>query len=156
MQSAAQLLTAYLDTRYDVRLPGGRRACLRIGESVPEPVREWVGRDWPLLCISACNPHSQRLSPTANRIRTRQLLRVIQADGHRTLHGVGHVPGQVWREASIFVAAVSTHQADELAREFEQKAIVMADEGKCVRLRLLAEPLWQAMAEKTFADWAGQ
>ncbi len=155
MQSAAQLLTAYLDTHYVIRLPGGQRASLRIGEPVPESVCDWVGRDWPLLCISACNPRSQRLSPMANRRLMRELLCALTDEGHSTRPGVGHIPGNAWREASIFVLAVSVNRADQLARRFGQNAIVTADEGECVRLRIYARRLWQALAEEAFADWAG-
>ena len=85
----------------------------------------------------------------------RQLLDTLADEGCSFRPGVGHVPGHAWRESTIFASAASVSLADRLARRFGQNAIVMASEGECVRLRIHAYPLWQALAGNRFADWAG-
>ena len=99
MQSPKQLVEAYRATFYDARLPNGIRAALRIGRPVPEVLSAWAGRSWPLVFISACNPHSKVLPVTENRNRMRAMMARLDQPGIRKLLGVGRVPDQPWRES---------------------------------------------------------
>jgi hypothetical protein len=130
------LLDFYRQTSYDVRLPGGARASLRIGKPVPESLCLWARRDWPLLFISACNPHSKPLPADENRDRTRTLLSRLDRSRLRRLVGVGRMAHQAWREASFLVAGLSLELADRLAVEFGQNAIVVAVNPISTRLRV--------------------
>ena len=136
MPSPSQLLDLYRETSYDVRLPGGTRSSLRIGKPVPEFLRLWGRRDWPLLFISACNPHSKQLSADDNHDRTRTLLSRLDRSRLRRLVGVGRLANQAWRETSFLVAGLSLESADRLAIEFGQNAIVVAVNPLSTRLRL--------------------
>jgi hypothetical protein len=136
LSSPTQLLDIYRATSYDVRLPGGARTSLRIGKPVPEALRLWVRRDWPLLFISACNPHSKQLAADDNRDRSRTLLDRLDRSHLRRLVGVGRATDRAWREASFLVAGLSLEAADRLAVEFGQNAIVVAINPVSTRLRV--------------------
>lgn len=136
MSTRSELLALYLATHYRARLPGGRYTSLRIGTPVPADLCAWAAQDWPLVFITAHNPHSREFPRQENRQRQRELLRKLKARSLRVLPGVGHIPGQAWREPSLLVAGLAIDHADRLAQQHEQNAIVVANDALETRLRL--------------------
>jgi hypothetical protein len=150
-----QQITLYRETNYDVRLPGGARATLRIGRPVPESLRSWTRHDWPLFFVSACNPSSKKLTAIENRNRTRALMENLDRSRTRRLIGVGHMVHQPWREPSFLVAGLSIELADHLAVAFAQNAIVIAVSPTSTRLRIYRKD-WRSRIDND-ADimWTG-
>jgi hypothetical protein len=134
--AAATLLRLYAACHYDVRLPGGRRATLRVGQPLPAPLAEWLA-DAPFAAfITAYNPRSQPQPAAHNRAALRTLLREIRGvAGARLLPGVGHLPGQRWREPSLLVAGLALTAVDALACRHSQNAIVLAHRNAATQLR---------------------
>ncbi|MEZ5461707.1 DUF3293 domain-containing protein [Dokdonella sp.] len=148
------LLGPYLDTHYDVRLPGGARATLRCGQRVPDSVIEVIGRTSDAFLITACNPRSKRLSNAENRLLMQRLLQQVNSAGCQCLPGVGHVPGEAWREPLLLLSAIDVDFVDEVARRFDQNAIVSLRPGQPTRLRIY-RPCWRRdMADSLRFEWA--
>ncbi len=156
MQSPKQLVEAYRATFYDARLPNGIRTTLRIGRPVPEALYSWVGRSWPLVFISACNPHSKVLPVTENRNRMRAMIARLDQPGIRKLLGVGRIPDQSWRESSFLVAGLSLQAVDRLAIEFGQNAIVLATDPKSTRLRVYRNEWRGRIDNEAHIMWTGR
>ncbi|WP_440223199.1 DUF3293 domain-containing protein [Dokdonella sp. MW10] len=151
--SPASLLAAYRNTRYDVRLPGGRRLTIRIGD--PPPVALILPRGDPThasAILTACNPRSLPLPAADNRRRMHELVRTLVGHGLLMLPAVGCAPGDAWREASLLVPSIPLDLLDALARRFGQNAVVtLVPEA---RLRVYRED-WRAKYGKGAAiDWA--
>ncbi len=153
IQAREDLFDLYCRSRYDARLPGGERATLQIGELVPEALRSWVGNDWPLLFISACNPHSRELQVKANRRRMQALLARLDQTHARRLVGVGHVSHPSWREPSLLVAGLPLKTADLLAQEFGQNAIVVATNTMRAKLRIYRNEWRDRLRDRADIDW---
>lgn len=131
----AALYRLYAACHYDVRLPGGGRATLRIGEPLPASLADWLG-DAPFgAFITAYNPLSKPQSPAHNRAAQQRLLHDVRSEGARLLPGVGHLPGQTWREPSLFVAGLGLTAVDALACRHSQNAIVLAHRNAATQLR---------------------
>jgi len=132
----AALHRLYAACHYDVRLPGGGRATLRIGEPLPAPLADWLA-DAPFAAfVTAYNPRSRLQSAAHNRAAQRTLLREIRSvAGARVLPGAGHLPGQRWREPSLLVAGLALTAVDTLACRHSQNAIVLAHRNAATQLR---------------------
>lgn len=117
----------YLASHYEVRLPGGRtRATLRIGSRLPRELDAWLGQAHVGAFITAWNPRSTACPAAQNRIAQHALLAAVRRHGARVLPGVGRLPGQSWREPSLFVAGLDLAQIDALACRHSQNAVVLA------------------------------
>lgn len=155
MQSPEQLIAFYRQTSYEARLPGGARASLHIGRPIPESLKSWTRRDWPLVFISACNPASRKLATLENRNRSQALIARLDRTCARRLVGVGRMPNQPWREPSFLVAGLSLEATDRLAAEFGQNAIVVAVNPASTRLRIYRND-WRARIDNdTDIMWTG-
>ena len=53
------LIALYRESHYDVRLPNGRIATLRIGNPVPAPIVRWIGSDDAAFYATSCNPRCE-------------------------------------------------------------------------------------------------
>ncbi len=155
MQTPTQWVNAYRATFYEVRLPDGKRAILRIGQVVPDALCTWTGHDWPLVFLSACNPGSNRLALFENRVRTRALLARLNGTGIRKLIGVGRARDQSWRETSLLISGLSLLAADRLAIEFGQNAILLATESNSTQLRLYREDWRDRIDSEANLVWSG-
>ncbi|TBR39148.1 MULTISPECIES: DUF3293 domain-containing protein [Dyella] len=127
------LLRAYLATDYQVRLPDGRRASLRVDAPVPTALARWLGiRPW--VYLTAWNPQSRPRAFQVNRLAQRSLLAALE--GRPVLAGVGIGPDG-WRESSLLVAGLDVPEADALGHRFGQLAYLHGSEGGPARLRWL-------------------
>src|SRR5690606_10989220 len=109
-ETAARLLAAYRATRYDVRLPGGRRCTIRIGRACPARLAAPLAAAGFLAIVSACNPRSRPLAAHRNRRRMRALAARLLAQGARCLPAAG-VLGD-WREFSLCVSGIALDRLD--------------------------------------------
>lgn len=132
----AELLALYRRTHYDVALPGGDSATLRIGEPPPPAVTAWIGGDGYAVYLTACNPRSEVLTTDDNEARMADLRRRLYVAGTRWLEGSAAIPGQPWREPSVLVAGLPLRRIDALARAFGQNASVHVRTDAPARLRL--------------------
>lgn len=132
----AELLALYRRTHYDVALPDGTGATLRLGVPPPSPIIGWIGADDEALYLTACNPHSRELAPADNDARLAELRRRLRLAGARWLDGSAGIPHQPWREASLLVAGLPLDRLDALARAFGQNASVHVRAAAPSRLRV--------------------
>lgn len=136
-------LRAFTGTEYRVRLRQGSYAVIRIGEPLPHALHYLLhGEREPWGFITAWNPYARKLSRAHNRERQRDLLRALQERGARLCAGVGVGVGlddgeNDWREPSLFVLGLDFDILDELARRFEQAALVRGAGHGAAELRVL-------------------
>ena len=145
MYASTKLLNLYYATHYDVRMRGGKRVTLRVGDQVPLSLIGWANDTWPLVFISACNPQSIKLPAQENRQRMNDLLERLGEMHARVLPGAGQIPGQDWREPSLLIAGLTIEGADSLAFDFDQNAILIAHKGNQIGLRIY-RPKWASPA----------
>lgn len=125
MPTRNELEAAYRATRYQVFLPGGALE-LSIGEASPR-LAAWLKTEgvnsWAIL--TACNPHSERLSDQANAERQSALEVALLERGFEPYAGENTAPMADWpAEQSCLVPNISLAEALGFAQQFEQNAIV--------------------------------
>lgn len=151
---ARTLIDEYFNSHYDVRLPGGHRSTVRIGQPWPLSLREFLCNAANATLVSACNPYSVPTAATTNRARMRELLQHVGALNPPILPGVGHVPGQAWRESFVLLADLDNRDVDAIARRFGQNAVVRLLAGQPARLRMYRPDWRQRMADSVNIEWA--
>jgi hypothetical protein len=148
------LIALYRESHYDVELPRGGPATLRIGTAAPAAVMRWIGGDGVAFYVTACNPRSASLTKEENDIRLEALRTEMRARGCRWLEGAGHIPGESWREDCLLVAGIEEAEADAIARRHDQNSIVVVPAKSAVTLRIY-RPEWRAVAgESADLEWA--
>ncbi|MGO4700325.1 DUF3293 domain-containing protein [Dyella sp. 2RAB6] len=134
-----RLLAAYLATAYQVRLPSGGRATIRIGEALPPALASLAGtRPWGF--ITAWNPASTPRPRAWNRQAQRALLAALRELPALALIRAGAGRGDHWRESSLFVIGVDTAALDTLARRHGQHAYLHGEAGGRALLRRMDKP----------------
>jgi hypothetical protein len=96
--------------------------------STPTAVVLFQGRRFAL--ISAQNPRSTPLSPEENLARNAMMRSVLTANGWEFGSSFGHNPDLSWSEAGFVVWDVDLPDVAELAKTFEQNAIVYGEGEK--------------------------
>ncbi|HET7925683.1 MAG TPA: DUF3293 domain-containing protein [Rhodanobacteraceae bacterium] len=148
------LIALYRESHYDVEMPRGGAATLRIGAAAPAAVKRWIGSDGVAFYLTACNPRSASLTKMENDARLETLRAEMRARGCRCLEGAGHIPGEAWREECLLVAGIDIGEADEIARRHEQNSIVVVPAKAPVALRIY-RPDWRAVAgDGADLEWA--
>ncbi len=85
--------------------------------------------------VTACNPRSERLSAAANAERMARLGTLVRDRGLPHFAGAGIASGGDWPpEQSLLILGITTAEAAELGRSFEQFAIVVGRRGEPARL----------------------
>jgi hypothetical protein len=88
--------------------------------------------------VTACNPHSQRQSATANRAALARMREALAASACRLIDGAGVDPSGAWpAEESMLALGLGLEDAKAIARRFEQNAIVWAAADAIPRLVLI-------------------
>jgi hypothetical protein len=151
------MVAAYLAAAYAIRLPGGRRVVLRVGTPMPRELDMLLARvdaSAPKAAglITAWNPFSRPLPTAENRRRQRELLQQLRRRSTRVFAGAGYGPD--WREPSLAAFGITLAALDELARRFEQNAILAFRPGEPVRLRLYRDD-WRTALAGADVDFAG-
>jgi hypothetical protein len=148
------LIALYRESHYDVEMPRGGAATLRIGSAAPAAVRRWIGEDGVAFYMTAGNPRSTSLTREENEIRLETLRAEVRARGCRWLEGAGHIPGESWREECLLVAGIDVAEADAIARRHDQNSIVVVPATAAVTLRIY-RPDWRAVAgDGADLEWA--
>jgi hypothetical protein len=94
------------------------------------------------------------LSIGENRQRMRQLLLHARAAACLCLPGVGHIPGQSWREPLLLLSAIDIEFIDDIARRFDQNAIVSLRSGQTARLRVYRSEWRLEIPQSVDIEWA--
>jgi hypothetical protein len=129
-----ELLQAYLETEYRAA-----ELVLRIGESNDGLRQAHAHRGVTSSAfVTAWNPYGQSLSSPENGQRHAQLKQLVYARSWQALEGIGQHPNNGWDgEESLLIFGLSLDHAEVVGRQFEQNAIVWADEDAVPRLVLL-------------------
>ena len=132
-----------MDAEYRVRIAQGGCAVIRIGEPLPRALHHMLSDERePWGFITAWNPFARKVSRERNRAAQRELLAVLRERGARPCVGAGvgknlGASQKRWRESSLFVVGLDFAALDELARRFEQAALVRGTGREAAELRLL-------------------
>lgn len=85
--------------------------------------------------ITASNPNGQRIDEKENAARMKQLETIIKEKQLPYYFGQDGDPKGAWTEKSLLVVGIELGDADQLARHFEQNAIVWLARGLAPALR---------------------
>lgn len=148
---AAELAALYAAAQYAVGVDGDAIA-LRVGALAPDleaylPAPRYV-------LISAWNPASEPRSDAANEAADRALTARLDAAGIGRHAAWASAPDGQWHEPGWLLTGADPAEADRLARDFGQAAVLAWDHGEAVRLRMLLPAPADAPAW-THIDWAG-
>lgn len=133
----AQLKAAYANTRYQVQA-GPHTLYFRIGchdaaqdALLTSSLGTW--RNWAI--ITPCNPASVALCAHENEARLEHFRQQLVSLGYRWLPSLNRDPDSAWPdEAGALVLDISLPAAQALGREYDQYAIVFAQNHKAPRL----------------------
>ena len=140
MAIAAELLAAYTATDFVV-FDGEEQWALHVGVASPRVDALLDRHDAPCATVvTAFNPRSRVLPPAANAARHRSLVRLLEEQGLTFLLGEGRDPSGRWTaETECIVFGISLAEGLEIARRFEQNAVVFIERGKAPRLEFPEE-----------------
>lgn len=85
--------------------------------------------------ITASNPNGRRIDEKENEARMKEIETLIQEKHLPYYFGQGEDPKGAWIEKSLLVVGLELGEADQLARHFEQNAIVWLQRGLAPALR---------------------
>lgn len=135
MAIAAELLSAYQATDFVV-FDRDEEWVLKVG--VPSPqIDALLDRHSATTAtiVTAFNPRSRALAPEENAARHRSMVRLLEERGLPFLYGEGRDPSGDWiAETECIVFGISLVEGLELARRFDQNAVVFIERGKAPRL----------------------
>lgn len=130
----SELDAAFRAAAYRVDLDG-TQCVLRIGAPPPCALADWIARRTgatPAWLITACNPRGQRVSDAANRGRSLVLTQLIARSGLHNLAAVNRDPAGAWPdEPGWLIAGLEEGRARDLARRFDQAALVAVTPANC-------------------------
>ncbi|EIM98553.1 hypothetical protein WQE_23533 [Paraburkholderia hospita] len=132
-----ETIQAYLETHY--HLYGSTPTTLKIGRHNPT-LAELQAKQHVITSafITACNPFSQSLDPSANARRNEALARDIERHGATCIDGIGAHPSNEWPgEPSFLGLGLTLDEARKLGAEHGQNAIVWCGEDAIPQLVLL-------------------
>lgn len=135
MAIAAELLSAYAATDFVV-FDGDEEWVLKVG--VASPRLDALLDRHDVTCatiVTAFNPRSRVLTPDVNMTRHRLLVELLEERGLPFLYGEGRDPSGEWiAETECIVFGISLAEGLDLARRFEQNAVVYIERGRAPRL----------------------
>lgn len=116
---------AYLDAEYEVL--GEAPFTLHVGVASAQALALHRAHGCEhSIYLSACNPRSRRLRPTANQRRMQALYRILQHEHWPWLPGEARDPAGHWpTEASVWIPGMTAMQATRIARRFGQNAFIV-------------------------------
>lgn len=88
--------------------------------------------------LTAWNPRSAPIGRATNAARHRACEHLLRALGYRFLRGWGIAHDDSWRERSLLVLDIGRERALDVARVFEQNAIVVGKPGRAAQLAYLS------------------
>jgi hypothetical protein len=132
------LLEVYVETAYDVHLPGGT-VSLRHGARAPalDALLAPEATEWAFL--TAWNPGSRLLARPENERRQAVLVRSLSGR-YRLFHGEGRGDDGAWPpELSVLALGLPLAEALRVGRAWGQVAVLAGRRGEPARVRLCAE-----------------
>lgn len=140
MAIAAELLAAYTATDFVV-FDGEEQWALHVGVASPRVDALLDRHDAACATVvTAFNPRSRVLPPAANVARHQSLVRLLEERGLTFLLGEGRDPNGQWTpETECIVFGISLAEGLEIARRFEQNALVFIERGQAPRLEFPEE-----------------
>jgi hypothetical protein len=129
------LLAAYTATDFVVFDADGPWV-LHVGKAAPQ-IDELLARHGcrSATIVTALNPRSKVLGPAENAARHAKLKRILATKGCDFVEGEGRDPTGAWvAETECVIFGTTLAQGLDLARSFEQNAIVFLETGKAPRL----------------------
>jgi hypothetical protein len=135
MEIARDLLSAYEATDFVV-FDQDEEWIVKVGEVSPR-IDAMLDRfdAARAIVVTAFNPRSRVLPPETNAQRHEEMVRLLEQRKLRFLHGEGRDPRGQWiPEAECIVFGISLAEGLELARRFEQNAVVHIERGRAPRL----------------------
>ena len=130
----------YQKAHYSVLVPSVSGRDLELSFKIDEPnqqIEELLTKhERSSACfITASNPNGQRIDEKENDSRMKELETLIQKKQLPYYFGQGGDPKGAWIEKSLLVMGIELGEADQLARHFEQNAIVWFQRGLAPSLR---------------------
>lgn len=130
----------YQKAHYSVVVPSVSGRDLELSFKIDEPnqqIKELLAKHQrSTACfITACNPNGQRIDEKENESRMKELEALIQEKQLPYYFGQGGDPKGAWIEKSLLVVGIELSEADQIARHFEQNAIVWIQRGLAPALR---------------------
>lgn len=89
------------------------------------------------LFITAWNPYSKQMTPSANKKNQNRLIRMLKKQGTKFSFGSGRSEDLKFHEDSILAYGCSRKEAASLGKQFHQNAVVFYEKGKAAKLLLL-------------------
>lgn len=135
MAIAEELLSAYAATDFVVFDRDGEWS-LNVGAASPriDALLDRHGATSATV-VTAFNPRSRMLAPELNAARHHALVGLLEERGLPFMCGEGRDPSGAWiAETECIVFGISLAEGLELARRFDQNAIVFIERGKAPRL----------------------
>lgn len=135
MAIAAELLAAYTATDFVV-FDGEEQWALHVDVASPRVDALLDRHDAACATVvTAFNPRSRVLTPKANAERHHALVRLLEQRGLPFLLGEGRDPSGAWTpETECIVFGIPLAEGLEIARRFEQNAVIFIERGKAPRL----------------------
>jgi Protein of unknown function (DUF3293) len=129
-------IDSYLAAEYVVH-DGEREIVVRIGQSNPE-LDALLGAHGAHhgVFITAANPRSQPQSDEVNHAANERIRQTFTERGLVALPHTGRSPAGDWSEPGFFVLDLARDDALDLAAQFDQFGIVVAERGKPAKLLL--------------------
>jgi len=148
------LLTLYRESHYDVYLPHGDVATIRTGQPPPAGIRRWMGGAGIAFYMTACNPYSHSLPREENEQRLESLRAYLREHEFAFLEGIGHIPGEVWREPNLLIRGISESSVAALVRTHEQNSILVVRAESPAVLRVYRSDWHAVVGECADVEWA--
>lgn len=137
LRSELDLLKAYRETNYEVRLPDGDLLVLRHGQPNPK-LDKYIAEEhaaapsW--VFITAWNPESLQLPEKENAAAMRQLKAELEKRRYPHLEGIGRGTETSWEEPSLIAFGPSARDAKQLGVQFRQNAVVVGRQYQDARV----------------------
>jgi hypothetical protein len=128
-------IAAYTATNYEVALPGGAIAVIRIGQPLPEALQSELGAGHSVSVVTAWNPFSTNLNEEVNKARNATLTSDLVERGLRFLPARGVGTDLSWEpEESFAVFDADRPTLDALLVDHAQNAVVHVPSGGLAEL----------------------
>jgi hypothetical protein len=126
---SADTIAAYKSTRFEVTLPNGAVAVVKVGQPLPAALKAAIGEGHSVSIVTAWNPFSTMLKDDANESRNTALKSDLSRRGLQTLPAIGRDAHSPWSELSFAVLDVDRASLNELLVTHEQNAVVHVPAG---------------------------
>ena len=124
------IIDAYLHAVYSFTRQGRCVESSFVPSSIPGASRIEIEGHGAWGIVSARNPMSRMLDNAAKERRDDELASILQREQIPRGPAEGRSPDGAWREPSRIILGVDRTRALELARRFEQRAVVWGERGR--------------------------